>query len=419
MQQASSSGRCDPFANEWCSIGSTLHDAPPIVVRRPVGAGPRAWLLVHRWIGLGLGAILALVGLTGSINVFGRELDVALHPALYAATVTAAPIGASAALRIAAASVPEPIRFIRAPDGIAPVWIGMFRRHGDLWTIHIDPGTGAVLGTRDMDASFTRIVYKLHSELLLRRWWGKQMVGVLGLVLLTMAISGLVLWWPPKGFWKTLIRLRTRPRHVLYHDLHALFGVWGGSAFLLVSVTGVGVVFPGLIRPVVRLASPVSTSPRPAIPDRRRPFSIDADRAIAIALSAAPGERVSIIAPPAKPDNVWTIGLRWQTSSAANQLAGRIWIDPWTGAVVADRSAVAETAGERFMDMQLWLHNGSMFGWTGRILVFLGGLSLPALFVSGLLLWLRKRRNALRIDRQRAEALAGSDVSRTTILVPS
>lgn len=377
------------------------------------------WLLAHRWIGLGLGSVLALIGLTGSINVFTRELDVAINPALYAATATAHPIGATTALRAAQAAVPEPIRFIRAPDATAPVWVGMFRRHGDLWTVHVDPGTGAVLGTRDMDAAITRIVYKLHSELLLRRWWGKQMVGVLGLLLLVMAISGLVLWWPADGFWRTLIRLRTRPRHILYHDLHALFGVWGGLILLLVSVTGVGVVFPGLIRPAVRLASPVAANPRPALPGRPRPFAIDADRAIAIALRAAPGESMSIVAPPAKPDNVWTIGLRWQTASPANQLAGRIWIDPWTGAIVADRSAVAETGGERFMDMQLWLHNGSMFGWTGRILVFLGGLSLPTFFVSGLLLWLRKRRNRRRIDRQRAAALAGSDVSRTTILVPS
>ncbi|MGI4744544.1 MAG: PepSY-associated TM helix domain-containing protein [Janthinobacterium lividum] len=377
-----------------------------MIVPRPVARRRRVWLLVHRWIGLGLGAMLTLLGLTGSINVFGRELDVALNPALFAATTTADPIGAMAALRIVKAAVPEPIRFIRAPDGIVPVWIGMFRRHGDLWTVDIDPGTGAVLGIRDIDASFTRIVYTLHSALLLRRWWGKQMVGVLGLVLLAMAISGLVLWWPAQGFWRTLFRLRTRPRQILYHDLHALVGVWGGLILLLVSVTGVGVVFPGLIRPAVRLASPVVANPRPALPDRLLPFAVDADQAIAIALKAAPGERMSIVAPPATPDNVWMIGLRWQTASPANQLAGRIWIDPWTGAIVADRSALAETGGERFMDMQLWLHNGSMFGWTGRILVFLGGLSLPTLFVSGLLLWLRKRRNRRQVARQRVAALA-------------
>lgn len=409
-------------------IISYLHDAPPIVrprvACRPIAGRPlarrrRVWLLVHRWIGLGLGANLALLGLTGSINVFGRELDVALNPALFAATRTAHPIDTVAALRIAGATFPEPVRFIRAPDRIVPVWVGMVRRHGDLWTVDIDPGTGAVLGVRDLDASFTRIVYKLHSELLLRRWWGKQMVGVLGLVLLTMAISGLVLWWPAHGFWRTLFRLRTRPRQLLYHDLHALFGVWGGLVLLLVAVTGVGTVFPGLIRPAVQLASPVATTPRPAVPARRLPFAIDADQAIAIALKAAPGERMGFVAPPARPDNVWMVGLRWQTASPANQLAGRIWIDPWTGAILADRSAVAETGGERFMDMQLWLHNGSKFGWTGRILVFLGGLSLPTLFVSGLLLWLRKRRNARRIERQRVAALVGSGVARTTIPVPS
>lgn len=40
------------------------------------------WLIVHRYLGLSLGAVLALIGLTGSILVFFKELDAQLNSAL-------------------------------------------------------------------------------------------------------------------------------------------------------------------------------------------------------------------------------------------------------------------------------------------------------------------------------------------------
>ena len=43
----------------------------------------RAFLWLHRWLGLGFGVILVLVSVTGSFIVFYREIDAALNLALY------------------------------------------------------------------------------------------------------------------------------------------------------------------------------------------------------------------------------------------------------------------------------------------------------------------------------------------------
>ena len=40
------------------------------------------WLRLHRWLGLGLGAVFVLFGLTGSLLVFYVGIDEALEPAL-------------------------------------------------------------------------------------------------------------------------------------------------------------------------------------------------------------------------------------------------------------------------------------------------------------------------------------------------
>ena len=280
------------------------------------------WIWAHKWLGLVLGGFLTLLGLTGAFNVVYRELDVSFHPELATATPSARPIGPQRALTIARAAVPEPIGFLMAPDAVQPVWTAVIVRGGDRWTVSIDPGTGRVLGVRDQQRSVFMTIYRLHADLLLRRFWGEQAVGVLGLVLLVLSGSGLWIWWPRSGFWRALARLRTRPRQILYHDLHALAGAWSALLLLFIALTGVGVVFPGLIRPVVALASKVEDDSPPPRPALRPPYAVDADRAVAIALAAAPAERLAFVAPPDARAPLWRIGLRWPTASTAALDAG-------------------------------------------------------------------------------------------------
>jgi uncharacterized iron-regulated membrane protein len=50
------------------------------------------------------------------------------------------------------------------------------------------------------------------------------------------------------------------------------------------------------------------------------------------------------------------------------------------------------SAGDKFMQWQWPLHSGQAFGWMGRILVFLSGLTCPLLFITGIIRWLQKQR---------------------------
>lgn len=67
---------------------------------------------------------------------------------------------------------------------------------------------------------------------------------------------------------------------------------------------------------------------------------------------------------------------------AVPNLGPRNGIGIWTAALLA---------------MQRWLHGGALLGWPGRILVFLSGIAMPVLFVTGLAAWLLRRRNRRRI----------------------
>ncbi|KAB1076280.1 PepSY-associated TM helix domain-containing protein [Methylobacterium planeticum] len=360
-------------------------------------AGLRAaWKSLHRWIGLGGGALLALIGLTGSLNVFYREIDAALNPSLYRPAAPDRRIGPSEALRAAARVDGEPVSQITPPDGVWPVWVVAHAHPGQrTWTTMVDPSDGQVLGRRDTGTAFAHLVYRLHFTLLLRDWWGKEVVGVIGIGLILSALSGLVLWWPRPGrFWRSVTLRRGVSRQRFWIDLHAGAGFWACIVLILVAVTGVGHIFPGLVRPVVGLLSPMTALPSPSVPASDAP-QLAADAILAAVRAACPEARVTRLNPPTGNRNTWRVFVAPAGGDPAFRSDGVVWLDPWTGRIVEDRSWGAISNGNRYQTLQIWLHNGSLAGLPGRLVVFAAGFVPLLLLVSGFAVW-RSRRTRLR-----------------------
>lgn len=360
----------------------------------------RPFMWVHRWLGLSAGAILTLIGLTGSFNVFYREFDAALNPALYAPTGPERRVTFVEAMQAASTADPAPITTIIAPDRTWPVWIAIHAhangksRHPDLWTTMVDPSTGRVLGRRDYTHSFAFTIYRLHSTLLLQEWWGKELVGVMGLALLGSALSGLYLWWPPPGrIWRSIsIRRGVSPQRLMV-DLHNVAGSWSLLALIVIAATGVGIVFPNAVRPIVNLFSVATPYPSPAVaspPDNQTP-TLSADRIVELARAAKPGWDIALLNPPAEARNTWRVLFRPPAADPALRSRGAIWLDPWTGALVHDRTSDVMSMGDRYLTEQLWLHNGATFGFIGRLLAFASGFAPLALFFTGFVVWRNKR----------------------------
>lgn len=361
----------------------------------------RTFLWLHRWLGLGFGVILVLVGLTGSVIVFYREIDAALNPALYAPAGPEQNVTAAEAMRSATAVDPTPIRSIIAPDKVWPVWVVMHihpteKGHYPVyWTTMIDPSNGTVLGRRNYTNAFAVIVYRLHFMLLLHDWWGKELVGVIGFVLLALALSGLYLWWPRWArVWRSMsIRRGVSPQRFMI-DLHNTASVWTLPVLIVLAVTGIGIIFPNVVRPVVGLFSQATSYPSPIVkpaPPKETPL-LSADAIVAAAHAAKPGYDIAQLNPPIESRNTWRVLLRPPGADPAMRTRGAIWLDPWTGALVNDRTPSAMSMGDRYMMEQLWLHNGSTFGLTGRLLVFVSGFVPLILFVTGFVIWRNKRR---------------------------
>ncbi|MDN3568302.1 PepSY-associated TM helix domain-containing protein [Paeniroseomonas aquatica] len=393
-------------------MSAVLQDAA--VARRSLTVS-RALLLAHRWAGLVLGLVLVVIGVTGSILSFQREIDAALNPALYRPTGPANPeLGYSAILRLAETATGRTAGTVRPPDAVWPVWIvspPRVRGGASAPTAYLDPATGALLGERDGSGSFIAVTRQLHDTLLMRDWGGRDAVGWLGVLMVLFSASGIWLWWPNQGsLARALVTIRTRPSVVFNLDLHRVIGIWMAVVLAVVAFSGVVLIFPNWFRPLVGVASPAPGSPMlQAAPSqggpapRREPMRLDADAAAAAALAHLPGQVVTGVLLPTRQRQSWQVTTRPADSSPEVRARSFITIDPWSGEVLEERGPRTRSAGEEALAMQRWLHGGALLGWTGRLLVFLSGLAMPVLFVTGLAAWLLRRRNRRRLKPRSKE----------------
>jgi uncharacterized iron-regulated membrane protein len=122
---------------------------------------------------------------------------------------------------------------------------------------------------------------------------------------------------------------------------------------------------------------------------------IDADRAIAIALSTTPRARLISIGLPLRPEQPYRVSLA-HSDDGRDVPEVAVMIGP-SGNLIElidpRRFAPAQTV----LAWQRAVHFGQGFGWVWRVLVCVSGL-LPAIFAfTGLAMWLITRRARRRI----------------------
>ncbi|MBX3172555.1 MAG: PepSY domain-containing protein [Candidatus Eremiobacteraeota bacterium] len=350
------------------------------------------WLKLHRYLGLFLLLLSLPVGLTGSINVYHREIDRFLTPAFYTPITTQGqPLPLQQILEKVRQIDDSPIISIILPDDYWPVVL-VHQRHGKIvLRTSIDPISGQILGRRDQSNALLPKLYKLHQDLLLRPYWGEELVGIAGMALALSSLSGLWLWFPRKA-------LTVRKGQNFFRttwDAHNALGFWVSLILLWVALSGTALVFPKAARFTLWPLNPREFKPHsvshaePAPPE-------DPDAILAAARAYRPDDVPLVLGLPTAKLNTWRVPMRPKHYHGTVGGLTQLWIDPWTLQVVQEKSSAQWTAGDRILAHQFPLHNGSLFGEAGRALVFLSGLAFPLLGISGAYLWWRKRRLAAR-----------------------
>jgi len=360
---------------------------------------------LHLWLGLGLGGLFALLGLTGSVLAFYPEIDALLHPGIRPGIGMegAAPVDWNRALATVRAAYPDkrgPWRFevTGAPGAIPARYYDPPERAGYAFRpmmVWLSPACDRVL-RRDYWGEYAMtFVYDLHYRLLLGKPGG-QVLGWSGFALLALLASGLWAWWPrglKRTRWAKALRFKrqSHPQRRL-RDWHKLTGLAGLAFLLLLIGTGIMLELPEESDAALgAVGLPVTAMPHVhAAPAGVR---IGASQALRAASAALPGARVAWIETPPAAGGAWRLRMQVGGDPSYRFPHSFVWVDAASGAVLAIHDARRAGAGSTVNNWLHPLHDGSAGGVAGRLLAALSGLAPAVLFVTG---WRRWRRRKTR-----------------------
>lgn len=395
--------------------------ARPSRTRRRPSSGSRArpWLLrTHRWASLAVGGLILVEVLTGTLLLYLDDISRWMHPERYRATVSATPLAPVGALELVRQRHPE----VRAEQVQRVEDVYLVRGPRLVWdepVAFVDPGTGAVNAIAAERSWFLKFVVNVHDCALacegypLYQAWldhplpslgtdltvGRLLLGSLGAVFCFILVGGLVIWWPPRGRWRTAFRVRMRRTGFARDlDLHKLVGVVSLPFVFMWAFTAAAFYFEWPEK-VYAAALPGSyTVDRSEPTPGAGPLVSTAD-ARAVAERVHPGaELVGLIEYDVTgPTGYYRFSLRdgvdpYRYSSYGGNI--RVIVDSHGGEVIdtSDRDAALT---QRLWDDRVYngLHYGTIVPADWRIVWVVFGLAPVLLGVTGLTMWVTRRRS--------------------------
>ena len=350
---------------------------------------------LHTWLSLVLGVLVAVVAVTGTVAVFKVDLDRWAAGAVPGASAPTAP--RAPALAVVRERYPTArIAGLECQPGL-DAWT--LRESEAAWTVYTDPATGAWRGTtRDSTlAAVVRGTAQFHHDLWLKSL-GEWLVGLAGVVLLVLMVTGAVLWWPGLGRLGRIWTWRWPHPRLGWYDLHRHLGLAGLVLLPLVTVTGLLYAFPSW-RPVVHRALGGTAEDRPVAlrPPAERPRAhgtgsvLGWDAVLDLARTTIPEATPLRVLPPRPKDEhaTWTV-LMDHPGNRSSKGGIALAIDPRGAGVLARVDPRGASPGGWVLN-QLWaLHTGTWAGRCSQVLTVLGGLLVPTLLISGVRLWWRR-----------------------------
>lgn len=368
----------------------------------------RLWLDVHLYLGLFVGALLVVFGVTGSILVFFQEIDGWINPALLTVAVPPPgqdvyrPLGDILAAATQAGAPGSRVTQVYGATTRERVFAVYVEHPSNAWQrIFVDPYRARVTGVRSyavderVPGYFMDAVFALHFQLL-SGVNGITLAAVAAWLLILSLLTGVIVWWPVNGCWRQafIIRRPFAPFRLVF-DLHKTVSLYCCLVIGGVLLSGAYMNWADPIVWVTQFLSPATRGPAQA--PQSKPVDgaspISPEQAVALAAVRYPEGRLSGLSMPEDATGVY------QVSRQAVPKLSRFWserivtIDQYSGEILDVRAPdTRRSAGETFIDWQWPLHSGQAFGWVGRAVVFLSGVACPVIYATGFFMWWRKRK---------------------------
>lgn len=382
-----------------------------------------AWL--HWLLGLSLGLVLSVMGITGAILSFDDEIMAAISPQSHVSAAGDVPLPPEVLVTMIASRMPDrrlvALQMEGAPD---KAYLASFAaRHGQgerNLRRYLDPYRGSLLDA-PVGADFFNAVRGLHRYLSPagENAIGRHLTAISALTLVFFSLSGLVLRWSGcRGNWRRWlwpdVSLQGRR---FWRSLHGVVGTWLTPIYLLCVFSGLWWSYDGYRQWLSHSLSgqPAQTANRQRTLPDALPNAVNkgpVNRAttpagVTRSLPASPATGPEPIRLMPRLAHDYPDGFKQAILYLAAQGKPRLRVVPINAAQPRAADEYQLQPDGHWQQVKRWaslppgqqiiasidpLHTGQYFGLPGRILFLLASAILPCFMITGLLMFLQRRR---------------------------
>ena len=410
--------------------------------------------LLHRWVGLAIAGFLFVSGITGAVISWDHELDELLNPHLLEAKREGEPRSSLELAREVEAGNPQAfVTYLTlAPEAGHSLAFSVEGKvdpaTGKRYPLNynqvfLDPASGDELGRREWGAMWPvtsenviSFLYVLHYSLHIpEMWgideWGMWFMGAIAILWSLDCFVGFYLTLPPRrapdptrpravsrqlarGWrerWKPAWKIKTGGSdYRINFDMHRASGLWTWGLLFIIAFTGFSLnLYRELFYPLMSTISQVTPGPfdlrKPT--DHHNPIAPKVTFTQIIDIAKGEAQRQGIEEPAGSIAYATTYGIYTVSffkpgddHGAAGVGPRELFFDGVDGRFLGEYRPWTGTAADIFVQAQFPLHSGRILGLPGRILISIMGIVVAALSVTGVVIWLRKRRSRLLRERQ-------------------
>ncbi|WP_233559660.1 PepSY domain-containing protein [Taibaiella sp. KBW10] len=357
---------------------------------------------LHLWLGLLSGLVVFIIALTGCIYAFQQEILDATEGYRFVQKEEKAYLRPSELVIIAQQQLPgkelHSIKYYKEKRAVEAVFYHYEPTYYE--AVYINPYSGKVLAVEDLNKGFFRFILNGHFYLWLPPEVGQPVVAIFTLIFFAMIITGLIIWFPKNKHafkqriwfrWKNTTKWRRKN-----FDLHGIIGFYASLIAIIFVLTGLVWGFRwfayayhkawGGTKSLV-YEEPLSVKANPASQNildfLYQDIRNNTPEAASIELHPPTSDTATI----SVNTNV-AVGTYWQTDYR--------YYDQYTGKEkpvhhLYGRFADAGVA-DKVMRMNYDIHTGGIWGIAGKIFAFLMSLLIASLPVTGVLVYIGRKK---------------------------
>jgi sulfite reductase (NADPH) flavoprotein alpha-component len=368
------------------------------------------WFKLHLILGLSAGFILLIVGFTGAILSFEKEiLNLINKDTFKVVAQEQGKLSTKELLEKFQEQKPQSkinsITFSSSNDNSSMInvaGVGENARKGV--TYYVNPYTAEIL-PEVSGQNFFKTVESIHRRLLLDDF-GKQIVGISVICLLFLMFSGIYIYYPrlKKSFLQSLkLNFQSKGRFFL-SNLHSVIGMWVIPFYLVASLTGLYWSYDWFSDSLHQITGVEKTKKHMHHSQEKNnqqnemktlqiveKKSFD-DVSFAVdTFNTLIENKYSTATLKLEPKGT-VYSFSYLSNSHHDHSKNTFELDIKTKEIVKHDKFEDKTLIQKLMGSILPLHTGEYFGVVGQTLMFLASLMMPLFTVTGLILYIKRRK---------------------------